>query len=444
MYGVGRFVQTKLTHATKQTEATKIILRYLAKITRKQTEEVAALEDRVLSSNPLLETFGNAKTLRNNNSSRFGKFIHIYFDANGSIAGASIANYLLEKTRITHQVQGERNYHVFYQLLSGANEELLVELGLQGGMKAFRYLGNKGQTSAEDKKSFAETKACLESIGLDEEDQKSVFGMVAAVLHLGNIQFEANDHDVAVISESSKQSLRNACTLLGLDEEKLMEAVLNKQIVVNGKSILKSQTVPLAEDKRDALAKMTYACLFLWLVNKVNESFKIIEDAAEDSKLGNISVLDIYGFESFEVNGFEQFLINYCNETLQRHFNKHLFETEQELYSTEGVDWSYISFNDNRPCLELIEGGGGCVGILNTLDEAWSGMGGISEKDAQFAKQLHHKFGIGMSGDHPSFIKSKFGTDKDFTILYVRRQAAIWFALTYEWQALCGGRSLYR
>jgi myosin I len=239
-----------------QTEATKIILRYLAKITRKQTEEVAALEDRVLSSNPLLETFGNAQTLRNNNSSRFGKFIHIYFDANGSIAGASISNYLLEKTRITHQVKGERNYHVFYQLLSGGHEELLMELGLQEGMAGFRYLGNTGTTSTDDAMAFKETKECLTSIGLDEQDQKAVFGMVAAVLHLGNIQFVPNDHDVATIAESSKESVKNACALLGLDEEKLMEAVLNKQIVVNGKSILKSQTVDLAEDKRDALAKM--------------------------------------------------------------------------------------------------------------------------------------------------------------------------------------------
>jgi myosin heavy subunit len=178
-------------------------------------------------------------------------------------------------------------------------------------------------------------------------------------------------------------------------------------------------TVRLFDTLPDSIL-VTYislACLFLWLVDKVNESFKLGEVTTEESKLGNISVLDIYGFESFEVNGFEQFLINYCNEKLQRHFNKHLFETEQELYSTEGVDWSYITFNDNRPCLELIEGGGGCVGILNTLDEAWSGMGGVSEKDALFAKQLHNKFGIGMSGDHPSFIKSKFGTDKDFTIL---------------------------
>jgi myosin heavy subunit len=170
-------------------------------------------------------------------------------------------------------------------------------------------------------------------------------------------------------------------------------------------------------DSKQPVTYISLACLFLWLVDKVNESFKLGEVTTEESKLGNISVLDIYGFESFEVNGFEQFLINYCNEKLQRHFNKHLFETEQELYSSEGVDWSYITFNDNRPCLELVEGGGGCVGILNTLDEAWSGMGGVSEKDALFAKQLHNKFGIGMSGDHPSFIKSKFGTDKDFTIL---------------------------
>jgi len=411
-----------------KTEATKIIMKFLAKITKKTTSTsgsmVAALEDRVLSSNPLLETFGNAQTLRNNNSSRFGKFIHIYFSCDtGAITGASISNYLLEKTRITDRVDGERNYHIFYQLLSAAKE--MDQLGLDGGLAAFRYLENKGAVTETDAESFVETVKCLTSIGLAEEEQQSVFGMAAAVLHLGNIQFDEAENEAATISEASLPSLKKACALLGLDEAELSDALLKKVIVINGKEIHKPQNVAMADDKRDALAKMTYASLFLWLVQCINE--KLSETSASEKKavtgkIGFIGVLDIYGFECFETNGFEQLLINYCNEKLQRHFNRHLFEVEQELYANEGVDWSYITFNDNQECLELIEGGnGGKAGIINTLDDAWSGMGATSDKDAQFAKRLYSKFAAPAGSTkegHPNFVPSKFGSDRDFTIVH--------------------------
>lgn len=418
-----------------KTEATKIIMKFLTKISRSRSSGggnnmVTALADRVLSSNPLLETFGNAQTLRNDNSSRFGKFIHIYFSClSGAITGASISNYLLEKTRITHQIEGERNYHIFYQLLSGANDAMLREFGLEQGLTHFCYLGNKGIKSTSDAKSFAVTVACLTSIGLTEEEQRSVFGTAAAVLHLGNIQFEESDSEAAKVSEASMPSLIKACELLGLDVEKMSEAVLTKVIVVNGNSIHKPQNVAMAEDKRDALAKMTYSCLFLWLVQCVNEKLNETASSASSSmhdnkttttdRKGFIGVLDIYGFECFETNGFEQLLINYCNEKLQRHFNRHLFEAEQELYANEGVDWSYVTFNDNRPCLELIEGGSsGNVCILNSLDDAWSGMGTISKKNEKFAKQLHDMFGGETRNCHPNFVVSKFGNDRDFTIAH--------------------------
>jgi myosin heavy subunit len=196
--------------------------------------------------------------------------------------------------------------------------------------------------------------------------------------------------------------------------------------------------VALAADKRDALAKMTYSSLFLWLVQRVNQTLSTelpaCDDVEErhDGKAGFIGVLDIYGFECFEVNGYEQLLINYCNEKLQRHFNRHLFEVEQDLYASEGVDWTYITFNDNRPCLELIEGGGATVGIINTLDDAWGGMGTTSEKDVKFVSHLHKLFGIsaGQStfnlqngkelseNGHKHFITPKFGNDRQFVILH--------------------------
>lgn len=431
-----------------KTEATKIIMRYLARITRRPDKPsfikspdgnlVAALEDRVLSSNPLLETFGNAQTLRNDNSSRFGKYIHIYFSVrSGAITGASISNYLLEKTRITHQVPGERNYHLFYQLLAGAEQGLKEALKLTSGVEGFSYLGNSNEAIKEtDATAFTETTQCLTSIGLRQKSQEELFGMAAAVLHLGNVQFEEctdeDDHsDKARISEKSRPSLQTACDLLGLDEAALEEAILTKLLVINGKPIKKDQTVAMAEDKRDSLAKMTYSCLFVWLVQRINETLQRMSEGStkngdDDEDIGFIGVLDIYGFECFETNGYEQLLINYCNEKLQRHFNRHLFEVEQELYANEGVDWSYITFNDNRPCLELIEGGGGVVGILNTLDDAWGGMGSPSEKDGKFVALLHKLFGTVNGGEkkdgeqvgHDNFITPKFGIDRQFLIIH--------------------------
>jgi myosin heavy subunit len=391
---------------------------------------LAALEDRVLSSNPVLESFGNAQTLRNDNSSRFGKFIHINFSTDkGVIVGAQISNYLLEKTRITNQIEGERNYHIFYQLFSGAKPELLKDLGLDNGTSAFKYLCNRiAPKTQKDEDDFNETMSCLSNIGLATEEQNILLGLVAAVLHLGNISFEEsqNEDHSAVIAESSCPSLQKACELLGLKKDDVKEAILTKLLTINGKNIKKSSTVAMAEDKRDALAKMLYSSLFLWLVQSINKTLSLQENVAgfsETGKTGFIGVLDIYGFECFDVNGYEQLLINYCNEKLQRHFNRHLFEVEQNLYSTEGVDWTYITFNDNRPCLELIEGGGGVVGILNTLDDSYAGMGSSDEKDVKFVSQLHKLFGSvagakKTNGGHNYFVTPKFGNDRQFIVVH--------------------------
>ena len=428
-----------------KTEATKYIMKYLARITTKKNKwsskenppflspdgkAMATLEERVLSSNPLLETFGNAQTLRNDNSSRFGKYIHINFSTEkGIIMGARVSNYLLEKTRITTQIEGERNYHIFYQIFAGANPELLQELGLDVGTASFRYLGYRSSPNTEsDKSNFVETMECLSNVGLATEEQNTVMGMTAAVLHIGNISFEETDNDEdhsAVITEDSRPSLQKACALLGLKESDVADAILTKLLTINGKSIKKPSTMAMAEDKRDALAKMTYSYLFLWLVKSINITLSQNETdsfARNDAKqTGFIGVLDIYGFECFDVNGYEQLLINYCNEKLQRHFNRHVFEVEQKLYASEGVDWTYITFNDNQPCLELIEGGAGLVGILNTLDDSFSGMGSSREKDVTFVSQLHKLFGSvagtkNTNGGHDYFVTPKFGNDRQFSI----------------------------
>ena len=428
-----------------KTEATKYIMKYLARITKKKekwaSEEglpflspdgkaMAALEDRVLSSNPLLETFGNAQTLRNDNSSRFGKFIHINFSTEkGIIMGARVSNYLLEKTRITTQIEGERNYHIFYQLFAGADPLLLTKLGLEVGTSSFRYLGNRTSTiTGKDKNDFLETMGCLSNVGLASEEQNTIMGLSAAVLHIGNISFEEgeNEDHSAAISEDSLPSLQKACGLLGLEESTVSDALLTKLLTINGKSIKKPSTVAMAEDRRDSLAKMTYSSLFLWLVKSINQTLSEQENGTEfqdNAKTGFIGVLDIYGFECFEVNGYEQLLINFCNEKLQRHFNRHVFEVEQNLYASEGVDWSYITFNDNQPCLDLIEGGGGIVGILNTLDDSYSGMGSVSEKDIKFVSQLHKLYGSvagtkNTNDGHAYFGTPKFGNDRQFDITH--------------------------
>jgi myosin heavy subunit len=465
-----------------KTEATKKIMQFLAGVTKNKAplaeksdnggSKTTSLEDRVLSSNPLLESFGNARTLKNDNSSRFGKFIKISFNTeSGTIVGASISNYLLEKTRITTQIEGERNYHVFYQIFSGADDATLAKFKLNNGVSEFRYLGNRTTLkSRHDASAFEETMKCLELIGLTEKEKNDMLGILSAVLHIGNIAFEVvkeeEDHsgEKAIISESSIDSLKIACSLLDLEETKVSEALLTKTLSVGGKTIHKPQDVVQASDKRDAFAKLVYSSLFIWLVNKINATLSLEiaptdHPESDDSMFSPlrcsykppiptafIGVLDIYGFENFENNGFEQLLINYANEKLQRYFNKQVFEVEQRMYSDEGVDWSYITFNDNQPCLDLIEGGVGNVGVLSTLDDS-GGMGTAAERDVNFLALLHQKFG-GVAGPssidsntivnphtkkkkkkhskspvkellcHQNFITPKFGKDRDFIIIH--------------------------
>jgi myosin heavy subunit len=465
-----------------KTEATKKIMQYLARVTKVKGSDkkekgetksngintMASLEDRVLSSNPLLESFGNARTLKNDNSSRFGKFIKISFNTKtGGIVGATISNYLLEKTRITTQIEGERNYHIFYQFFSAADEATLQKFGLENGIASFRYLGNRATLkSRRDVSGFTETMTCLSQIGLSDSEKDDVLGIIAAVLHIGNIDFELDKSDdeghsgtgeKAKMTPSSEASLKKACALLGLDEENVSEAMLTKLLSVGGKTIHKPQDVAQACDKRDALAKLVYSSLFTWLVSKVNATLASQDAVTAEpgfspppvkynlDPTGFIGVLDIYGFENFDHNGFEQLLINYANEKLQRHFNRHLFEVEQNLYSSEGVDWTYISFNDNKPCLELIEGGGGNVGLLSTLDDC-GGMGTAAERDVNFLAQIHQKFGgaKGASNSnndatlgkhkkkkkksvssspkeneaHQNFIMPKFRQDREFIVIH--------------------------
>ncbi|RLN58285.1 hypothetical protein BBP00_00007077 [Phytophthora kernoviae] len=406
-----------------KTETTKIIMQYLARATsyrkgpnedgvQQQPEVNAAngamsgalgkLEERVLESNPLLESFGNAKTLRNDNSSRFGKFIEIQFNHHGKIVGAQILNFLLEKTRIVSQSLGERNYHIFYQLLAGADNALRERLQLQTPHD-YEYL-RKSECfsihSCDDAKEFATTRHCMETIGITEERQEMVFALLAAVLRLGNLQFAMENDTCVVVGDDSANGMKLVASLLKVSEDALSQALLTRQLYVGGKVIVQQQNSEQVRDKRDALAKGIYSSLFLWLVSELNHTISRTQD-----KWGFIGVLDIYGFEKFEWNTFEQLCINYANEKLQRHFNQHMLEVEQNDYAKEGIDWKHIDFEDNQECLDLIESKvNGKPGIFISLDDNWRLKG--EEANKKFVSNLHASFGRTSSGHASS--KNKF------------------------------------
>ncbi|GLE01599.1 hypothetical protein PINS_up010429 [Pythium insidiosum] len=415
-----------------KTETTKIIMQYLARATSYRGHQqqqnggqspisraLGKLEERVLETNPLLESFGNAKTLRNDNSSRFGKFIEIQFDHHGKIVGAEIMNFLLEKTRIVSQSIGERNYHIFYQLLSGADEKLREKLQLKTPQD-YEYL-RKSQCfklpSADDGEEFAVTKQCMTTIGINEERQERVFHLLAVVLHLGNLEFAMENDTCVAHGEDSVKALTLIAELLRVSVDALRNALLTRQLYVGGKVIVQQQNVDQVRDKRDALAKAIYSSLFLWLVTELNRTISRPQD-----RWGFIGVLDIYGFEKFEWNTFEQLCINYANEKLQRHFNQHMLEVEQDEYTKEGIDWKHIDFQDNQPCLDLIEGKPmGKPGIFIALDDVWRLKG--EEANRKFVAILHASFGRDpsagantMKTQHDSYVHPKMDANLRFGI----------------------------
>ncbi|KAJ0396718.1 hypothetical protein P43SY_003719 [Pythium insidiosum] len=415
-----------------KTETTKIIMQYLARATSYRGHQqqqnggqspisraLGKLEERVLETNPLLESFGNAKTLRNDNSSRFGKFIEIQFDHHGKIVGAEIMNFLLEKTRIVSQSIGERNYHIFYQLLAGADEQLREKLQLKTPQD-YEYL-RKSQCfklpSADDGEEFAVTKQCMTTIGITEERQERVFHLLAVVLHLGNLEFAMENDTCVAHGEESVKALTLIAEFLRVSVDALRNALLTRQLYVGGKVIVQQQNVDQVRDKRDALAKAIYSSLFLWLVTELNRTISRPHD-----RWGFIGVLDIYGFEKFEWNTFEQLCINYANEKLQRHFNQHMLEVEQDEYTKEGIDWKHIDFQDNQPCLDLIEGKPlGKPGIFIALDDVWRLKG--EEANRKFVAILHASFGRDpsagantMKTQHDSYVHPKMDANLRFGI----------------------------
>jgi len=349
----------------------------------------APIEEQVLESNPLLEAFGNAKTVRNDNSSRFGKFVEIAFDGGGRVAGATIATYLLERSRVVGAAPGERSYHIFYQLVAGASPAQRKAWHLPSikeGPKAFRYLAGTGTytlADVDDGEGLAATLGAMGVIGLGEEAAESVLRGVAAVLHLGNIEWSADGEGAKPKDKGSKAALASAADLLGTTPALLQTALSTRAIETAGERIVKPLDPVATTESRDALAKTLYARLFDWLVAAINRRISALGGGGGTGGGGaphqatpshqtrrSIGILDIYGFECFETNSFEQLCINLANERLQQQFNAQVLAGEQAEYAAEGVDWSYVEFVDNQDCLDLLEGTAGVEGVFPLIDEA--------------------------------------------------------------------------
>lgn len=356
-----------------KTEGCKCVMRYLASISERYVkmvrrrssaarvnEATVKIEKQVLDCNPFLEAFGNAKTVRNDNSSRFGKFLKIQYDG-GRIMGADMEHYLLEKARVVQPCLDERNYHIFYQLIKGATPEETKSLELRPA-EDFVYIRDVTEVDhMDDAREFAEVRESMTSVGIMPDTQAKLWEVLAGLLHLGNVEFD-NEGGDSPAEVTNKEVCAVAERLLGADhlDSKLVTRMVNVQ---GRQSCYVVQLTPKqAEGARDALAKAVYEKMFGWLVSCVNTTL-----SAKKAMSGFIGILDIFGFEIFETNSFEQLCINFANEKLQSLFNHHVFVSEQEQYKAEGVDMSEVAFVNNKPCVELIEKSP--YGILVMLDE---------------------------------------------------------------------------
>uniref|UniRef100_A0A8C1J1B0 Myosin, heavy chain 10, non-muscle n=1 Tax=Cyprinus carpio TaxID=7962 RepID=A0A8C1J1B0_CYPCA len=364
------------------------------------------LERQLLQANPILESFGNAKTVKNDNSSRFGKFIRINFDVTGYIVGANIETYLLEKSRAIRQAKDERTFHVFYQLLAGAGEHLRSDLLLEG-FNNYRFLsnGNIPIPGQQDKDNFQETMEAMHIMSFSHDEILSMLKVVSAVLQFGNIVFkkERNTDQASMPENTAAQKL---CHLLGMNVMEFTRAILSPRIKVGRDYVQKAQTKEQADFAVEALAKATYERLFRWLVHRINKAL----DRTKRQGASFIGILDIAGFEIFQLNSFEQLCINYTNEKLQQLFNHTMFILEQEEYQREGIEWSFIDFGlDLQPCIDLIERPVSC-GSKECLSECWF----PKATDKTFVDKL-----VQEQGTHAKFQKPRQLKDKaDFSIIH--------------------------
>ncbi|XP_023589698.1 unconventional myosin-Vb, partial [Trichechus manatus latirostris] len=380
-----------------KTVSAKYAMRYFATVGGSANE--TNIEEKVLASSPIMEAIGNAKTTRNDNSSRFGKYIQIGFDKRYHIIGANMRTYLLEKSRVVFQADDERNYHIFYQLCAAASVPEFKELALTCA-EDFFYTSQGGDTSIEgidDAEDFEKTRQAFTLLGVRESHQISIFKIIASILHLGNVEIKSErDGDSCSISPQDEH-LNNFCQLLGVEHSQMMHWLCHCKLVTTSETYVKTMSLQQVVNARNALAKHIYAQLFAWIVEHINKALH-----TSHKQHSFIGVLDIYGFETFEVNSFEQFCINYANEKLQQQFNSHVFKLEQEEYMKEQIPWTLIDFYDNQPCIDLIEAK---LGILDLLDEECKVPKGT---DQNWAQKLYDRHSSSQHFQKPRMSNTSF------------------------------------
>jgi len=393
-----------------KTENTKKVIQYLAYVAASKSKAgstvsaTGELEAQLLQANPILEAFGNAKTVKNDNSSRFGKFIRINFDNSGYIAGANIETYLLEKSRAIRQNSDERAFHIFYQLLAGASQQLRKDIILEDA-KHYTYLtmGKVAVPGMDEVAEFQATVKAMQIMGMGNEDINSVFRTVSAVLLFGNMRFkqERNNDQATLPDNTVAQQISH---LLGLNVTDLVRGFLKPRIKVGRETVTKAQSKDQCEFAVEAISKALYERLFKWIVMRINRSL----DRTKRQGASFIGILDIAGFEIFDINSFEQLCINFTNEKLQQLFNHTMFILEQEEYQREGIEWKFIDFGlDLQPTIDLIEKP---MGILALLDEeCWF----PKATDKSFIDKLNTSHSV-----HPKFCKSEFRDKADFSVVH--------------------------
>uniref|UniRef100_H3CT18 Myosin XIX n=1 Tax=Tetraodon nigroviridis TaxID=99883 RepID=H3CT18_TETNG len=392
-----------------KTWTSRCLMKYYATVAASSTvlksqDTVERIERRVLDSNPIMEAFGNACTLRNNNSSRFGKYIQLQLDRCQLLVGASVQTYLLEKTRVACQPVHERNFHVFYQMMNGATDWQRKEWRMPHGQR-FAWLPKSDPTIEED--CFQETVEAMCHLGIQAESQRQIFKILAGILHLGNVTFSSSldESQPCSLDEESRDFLQAAAELLGVSAEEL-ETCLRVRVLQAGKqSLVKPCSLAECSTRRNCMAKVIYGRLFEWLVTFINNSIC----ADKSAWINFIGVLDVYGFESFCINNLEQLCINYANEKLQQHFVAHYLRAQQEEYVAEGLQWSFVKYQDNQGCLDLIEG---CpVSVFSLLNEE-SRLNRASDARTfrvRLEKELCH---------NPNISWDKFSKEPHFTVAH--------------------------
>lgn len=375
-----------------KTEATKLILQYLSET----SGSASGVEQKVLQTNPILEAFGNAKTVRNNNSSRFGKWMEVHFSDSLTISGSSVSSYLLEKSRVVSQAKGERNYHVFYQLCEGAPADIRERYNI-GRIEEYSYLsgGSVSVDGMSDGSEFSKVYRAMQALGFTLQESEEVWLLLAMILNLGELVFSTAETSAA--SEGSQIANRDRLTMIAsqleVDPSAFEQSLCFRSVNIVGEVSLIPLSPDQAREGRDALAKTVYNALFSWIVERLN---RVLAPPKEGGL--RIGILDIFGFEIFDHNLLEQFFINYANEKLQGTFTDFIFKVEQEEYKREGIDVSFVDFPDNASCLALIEGSQ--PGILQLIDEEAVMPKGsddslIEKMHAQFHRSLNHEnYGI--------------------------------------------------